>query len=90
MSNVSIKFLVILYHSYRYTFCFLFRFYDTTHRGLQIMLMLILFPGNAFQRHFNVMLTPVGGACRMEMESRVEASRMEVVMTLINGFRVID
>ena len=54
------------------------------------MLMLILFPGNAFQRHFNVMLTPVGGVCRMEMKSRVEASRMEVVMTLINGFRVID
>ena len=51
MSKVSIKFLVILYHSYCYSFCCLFRFYDTTHRGLKIMLMLILFPGNAFQRH---------------------------------------
>ena len=76
--------LLFLYHSYCYIFYCYFLFYDTTHQGLKTMLMLTSFPNDLFQRHLDVILTLYRGVCRT-----LKVSRMELFVTLINGFQLL-
>lgn len=80
--NISINITLTVYHSYCYTFCCYFLFYEITHCTL--MLMLTSFLSEIFRRHLDVILTPGGGVSRM-----LSASRMELFVTLISGFLLL-
>ena len=83
ISKILINFILILYHSCSYNFCCYFLFYDTTHWGLKIKLILKLFPNDLFKRHLDAILTP------SRKESRdLEVSRMEIFVTLVNGIQL--
>ena len=84
VSNISINFVLILCYSYCYTSCCYFLFYDTTHRGLKIMLILTSFPSYLFQRYLDVILKPDGVVSRI-----LVASRMEFFVALLYSFQLL-